>query len=283
MSATDVSNVVGFTCTDNGVPITPGNLAGIGTTAANGSLTVVAEGPHNLSCTATDGRGNSGAAPGASNTGTLKIDTVAPVIAITAPAQSASYLLKAAVASSYACTDPSPGSGVASCAGPAASGSNVDTSTVGAKTFTVTATDVAGNVASRTNNYAAIYAITLTPLKSPVQAGSAVPIAWVLMDALGSRINSLNTLLKMESVFSGPAPPAGCVASGNGTKETLFSLPSGATGGSTFRLVSDGYKFNWDTTTTTTQPVVTGKGCYTVLIYLNDGSAAKTTTAVQLK
>jgi hypothetical protein len=47
--------------------------------------------------------------------------------------------------------------------------------------------------------------------------------------------------------------------------------------------VSQGYQFNWDLTTATTVPVVTGKGCYTILLYLNDLSAARMTTAVQLK
>ena len=99
----------------------------------------------------------------------------------------------------------------------------------------------------------------------------------------GNSISSLSTLLKMESVFNGSVPPGGCVPSASGTRETLYNLPDGATGNSSFRLVSQGYQFNWDTTTTTTLPVITGKGCYTVLIYLNDQSAAKTTTSVQLK
>jgi hypothetical protein len=62
-------------------------------------------------------------------------------------------------------------------------------------------------------------------------------------------------------------------------------VPSGATGNSTFRFVAseNNYKFNWDTTTTTTAPILTGKGCYTVLIYLNDQAAPRLTTPVQLK
>jgi hypothetical protein len=83
----------------------------------------------------------------------------------------------------------------------------------------------------------------------------------------------------MESVFNGPVPQGGCVASPVGPRATLFSPATGATGGSDFRLVSGGYRFNWDTTTA----LGTGKGCYTVLITLNDGSAPKMTSAVQLR
>ena len=155
-------------------------------------------------------------------------------------------------------------------------------------TFTVTATDVAGNTTTVTNNYIVIYAITLPALKSPAQQGSAVPINWTLKDALGNTISNLSTLVKMESVYNGPAP-AGCSASTVGMKETLYSPATGATGGSSFRLVSGGYQFNWDTTTTTRDDPsipgvdVTCKGNYTVLIHLNDGSAARSTTTVQLK
>ena len=110
-----------------------------------------------------------------------------------------------------------------------------------------------------------------------------MPVSWKLKDALGNDVVSLNTLSKMESVFNGAPPQGGCVASASGTKETLFNLPIGATGNSSFRLVSGGYQFNWDTTTTMTQPVVTGKGCYTLLIYLADPTSPKLTTPVQLK
>jgi hypothetical protein len=82
------------------------------------------------------------------------------------------------------------------------------------------------------------FTVILSPLKTPAQQGSAVPIIWQLKDADGNLISSLSTLLKMESVFNGPAPASGCVASATGVRETLFSLPNGATGSSSFRFVS---------------------------------------------
>jgi hypothetical protein len=282
ISATDPSNVTTIACTDNGSTIAVGSLTGIGTSAAGGTASLTADGTHNLVCTATDGVGNSGAGPGSSNTGTVKIDTVAPTITITRAANNANIILKTVMTSSYTCTDPNPASGVASCIGTVANGSNIDTATVGAKPFTVTATDNAGNQSTATNNYLVIYNFVLSSVKNPANLGSAVPISWQLKDALGNTINSLSTLVKIESVFNGAAG-GGCSASATGTRETLYQLPSGATGGSDFRLVSGGYAFNWDSTTASSAPTITGKGCYTVLITLNDGSAARLTTPVQLK
>jgi hypothetical protein len=118
-----------------------------------------------------------------------------------------------------------------------------------------------------------------SPLKSPANLGSAVPISWTLQNGSGAYVTDLTTLVKLESVFNGSTPQTGgCVASLTGTSQTLYSLPNGATGNSSFRIVSPGYQFNWDTSTA----AGTGKGCYTVKITLNDGSA-RMTNAVQLK
>ena len=158
--------------------------------------------------------------------------------------------------------------------------------------FTYTANDADPQ---RSSNVAAVsivvrsttkYQVVLSPLKTPAQQGSAVPIAWSLKDAAGKPVTSLSTLLKMESVYNGPVPAGGCVASASGARETLFSQPEGATGASSFRLVSGGFQFNWDTTTTTTAPTLTAKGCYTVLLHLDDRrdfSSPRLTSPVQLK
>jgi hypothetical protein len=55
------------------------------------------------------------------------------------------------VNASYSCNDAT--SGLDTCAGPVPSGQPIDTSTPGARTFTVTATDMAGNQGSRTVDY----------------------------------------------------------------------------------------------------------------------------------
>jgi hypothetical protein len=206
----------------------------------------------------------------------VPLETVPPTITIITPVDGASYVLNSTVLANYSCAD---ASGIASCVGNVPSGQRINTATVGPKSFTVTATDNAGNQSSKTVNYLVVYAVTISPLKSPAQLGSAVPVQWQLKDALGVAVNSLSTLLKMESVFNGPAPAGGCSVSTTGTRTILFSPATGATGGSSFRLTTTGYQFNWDSTTAKG----TGKGCYTLLLTFNDGSAPKLTTAVQLK
>lgn len=87
--------------------------------------------------------------------GTLTIpvagaDTAGPAITITAPYDGAIYGYQQVVSAAYSCSDPS---GVASCSGTAAVGAAVDTSTQGAKSFTVDSSDTKGNTASKTVDY----------------------------------------------------------------------------------------------------------------------------------
>jgi hypothetical protein len=80
-----------------------------------------------------------------------KIDRKAPTINPTVPANGGVYLLNANIAASYSCSDG--GSGVATCAGPVTSGSNIDTTSLGAKSFTLLSTDSVGNTISQTIHY----------------------------------------------------------------------------------------------------------------------------------
>jgi hypothetical protein len=288
VTATDPSTVTAVSCTDTLSGISFVSQTGLGTTTVTESWKVTGEGAHNLACTATDAVGNSGASNAPANAGALKIDTALPVTTITSgPAQNAE-LTTSSTSFGFSATDPNPGSGVASIecrldGGPYAgctSPKNLTGLAIGAHTFEVRATDAAGNVgAAASRTFKVVYTFIAPPLKSPAKLGSAVPVSWQLKNPQGSLVVSLSTMLRMESVFNGSAvPPGGCVPSANGTKATLFNLPEGATGGSSFRLVSQGYQFNWDTTTAK----ATGKGCYTVLIYLDDQSNARMTSAVEL-
>jgi hypothetical protein len=83
-------------------------------------------------------------------------DTTAPTISIAAPAANAVYSLGASVAASYSCADEAGGSGLASCQGSVPSGRALETSTPGAHTFTVSAADSAGNVATQTVTYTVV-------------------------------------------------------------------------------------------------------------------------------
>src|SRR4029077_1646373 len=85
----------------------------------------------------------------------FKADAVKPSVNITKPAEGASYPLDKVVAAAYKCTDNQ--SGIASCVGTVANGANIDTSTIGSHTFTVTGTDKAGNQTVVTTHYTVTY------------------------------------------------------------------------------------------------------------------------------
>jgi CSLREA domain-containing protein len=91
----------------------------------------------------------------ASNGGTatirVPIDATAPDIQITVPEDGGSYDLNADVTADFACPDT--GSGAVFCDGTVDDGAPIDTSSPGAKSFTVTSEDAAGNPASRTVTY----------------------------------------------------------------------------------------------------------------------------------
>ena len=74
----------------------------------------------------------------------FKVDAVKPSVNITTPADGDSFPLDKVVTAKFKCTDNE--SGIDTCVGTVANGANLDTSTIGTHTFTVTGTDKAGNV-----------------------------------------------------------------------------------------------------------------------------------------
>jgi hypothetical protein len=80
------------------------------------------------------------------------LDMTAPTVIITKPASGASYLQNSVVYASYSCSDVH----LQSCVGTVAAGSRIPTATIGTKSFTVTATDRAGNVRSKTVSYTVV-------------------------------------------------------------------------------------------------------------------------------
>jgi hypothetical protein len=172
----------GCKVSDPGVGGRPGELTGVGGLA-------VAQ-PEAYRTGGGGGAGNNGGGSGASapvcdgelaggaggggggwsrvpNGGTIAVDTtgqplvkvqllreqVAPTIVIEAPGDGAASTRGEVVTVKYTCSDEANGSGIASCSGPIASGAPLPTDSTGRKTFTVTATDKAGNVASKTVGY----------------------------------------------------------------------------------------------------------------------------------
>jgi Tol biopolymer transport system component len=114
-------------------------------------------------------------------------DTTAPTIAITSPIDGAHYLLGTSLIADFACADEDGGSGLATCAGSVAGGAPLDTSTVGPRSFTVTASDNAGNDASLTHDYLIVYPfggfqapVDGSPTLNVAKAGTAIPVKFTL-------------------------------------------------------------------------------------------------------
>jgi subtilisin family serine protease len=117
--------------------------------------------------------------------GANKVDKKAPDITISTPQNNASYLLGQDVAADYSCIDG--GSDVASCSGPVASGDNLDTASIGPKTFTVEAIDKVGNATSTSYTYTVVYdfggflqPVDNLPTLNVINAGRAVPVKFGL-------------------------------------------------------------------------------------------------------
>ena len=85
----------------------------------------------------------------------FKVDAVKPSVTITAPADGAQIRLDKVMTAMFKCVDRE--SGLDTCVGTVPNGSNLDTSTVGDHTFTVTATDLAGNTTTQTVHYQVVY------------------------------------------------------------------------------------------------------------------------------
>jgi hypothetical protein len=115
---------------------------------ASASFTLSSEGVHTIHYHAVDNAGNAEA----DQSKTVRIDKTAPTITILSPVDGSTYMLGAAVNASYSCS-PGSGSPLSSCAGPVISGAPISTTPASVKTFTVNASDAAGNTASLTYTY----------------------------------------------------------------------------------------------------------------------------------
>ena len=190
---------------------------------------------------------------------TLPADTTPPVITISSPTNNATYLLNQVVTASYSCDDGS-GSGVASCSGPVANGAAIDTATVGSQTFTVTASDNAGNPASASRNYTVVYGFPgfSQPVDNTVpnraKAGQTIPLKWRLTDATGTPVTTLTAVQVTVASLS--------CAFGS-TPDAVEEYASGSSG---LQNLGDGYyQFNWKT------PKSYAGSCETLQLNLGEG------------
>jgi large repetitive protein len=213
------------------------------------------EGVQTYTVTATDTAGNVGSA-----SVTYTVDNTPPVVAITAPADGAVYLLNQNVSANWSATDAL--SGIASSSGTVPSGSPIPTGTAGANTFTVTATDKAGNTTTKTVNYYVRYNFIgfLPPVDNPPvfnvgKAGRTFPIKWQLKDANGNFISDLGVVLSLQYRKT---------ADDSSAPQDQIPDTSGASG-LRYDSTSNQFIFNWQTAKSFI-------GSYEFILKLNDGS-----------
>jgi hypothetical protein len=255
--------VVAITAPANGAYYTTANVPAkdFAVTELNPYTTVqsgysTAEGVQTYTVTATDGAGNVGSA-----SVTYTVDNVAPVVTITAPVAGAYYRQTQVVLADWTATDAL--SGIASLSGTVPSGSPIPTGTVGANTFTVTATDKAGNTTTKTvtyNVWSYNFIGFLPPVDNPSvvnvgKAGRTFPIKWQLKDYQGNFISDLS-LVKLTYRQ---------IATDTSSPQDTIPDTSGASG-LRYDSTSNQYIFNWQTSSTFTNK------SYEFILTLNDGT-----------
>jgi len=182
-------------------------------------------------------------------------DMTPPVINITTPQDGDIYLLDQIVTAEWSADDGN-GTGVAS----ESETVPIDTSTVGEKTFEVTAEDYAKNTATETVNYV-VYGFSgiLPPIKPDgtrvFKLGSTIPVKFQLWDADGNPITDAMAEISLQKMEG--SSPIGDPEEGDST--------SAATTGNLFRYddTDDQYIFNLATKNLST-------GTWEITITVND-------------
>lgn len=183
------------------------------------------------------------------------VDRTPPTIEIRAPAADATYTLGQPAVVDFGCDDRG-GSGISTCKGQAPWGSALDTATLGTKTFTVNATDRAGNAARETHTYTVIYDFTgfaspsaAFPTATAMKAGEAVPLKFSLRGDQGT------------DIFAAGSPGwAPCGA---------LDGPSRADGALSYNASGDRYTYMWSTSKSW------AGGCRDLIMVLRDGTTHK--------
>jgi hypothetical protein len=139
-------------------------------------------------------------------------DRTPPAITLDTPADGAAYTLGQDVRASYSCDDGPNGSGMNGCKGDLPSFTPLDTSTLGARTFSVTAYDRAGNVAHVSHSYSVVYDFSgfgspaaPYPTAASAKAGSGIPLKFSLAGDQGLDVVSGATWTPCGGGDSSPA------------------------------------------------------------------------------
>jgi CSLREA domain-containing protein len=167
-----------------------------------------------------------------------------PTISISSPT-SGTYLLNQAVPSAYNCSESVAGDLIMVCAGPVASGLDIDTASVGPKTFTVNATDSHNNSSSQGVNYTVAYNICPQYDQGhSVKSGATIPIKLDLCDINGADQSASGIVVHATGVAMVSTNASELLQdAGNANPDDDFRFDStlGTTGGYIFNLSTSGY------------------------------------------
>ena len=134
-------------------------------------------------------------------------DEIPPEITINSPTDDGVYFLYQSLAADWSATDAF--SGLKSTTGTVPTGETIDTSSVGVKTFSVTATDNADNSITKTVFYTIAYDFLgiLPPVKidgsSAFKSGRTIPVKFRIADADGNVVSDASATLTFQSINDG--------------------------------------------------------------------------------
>ncbi|HEY6762668.1 MAG TPA: hypothetical protein VI318_24415 [Baekduia sp.] len=148
-----------YGCTDPGGTDTIASCDG--TVPAGAAIDTSTPGAHSFTVDTADTSGNA-----ATKTVSYWVDDTVPTIAFGALPGGATYTIGERATITYSCDDAAGAQDIATCAGPIPSGGLLDTSTAGAFTFSVTATDRVGNTATARVSYS-VWPPNLKPKPTP--------------------------------------------------------------------------------------------------------------------
>jgi hypothetical protein len=216
-----------FACSD---------VSGVSSCTAAGPVTTATAGAKTFTVNAMDMAGN----PSTKTVNyVVDADTTGPVITVNAPLEGQHYAFGAGVTPSVSCSDA--GSGVATCNAPGL----VDTSTAGPHTYTVTATDGAGNPSSKIVHYV-------------VDPDTTPPVITITSPTEGQHVALNSTLTASYSCQDGPG------GSGASSCTTSTAIDTSTAGQHTFTVSTADVAGNTDSKSVhyvvdpdTTAPVIT--------------------------
>jgi hypothetical protein len=161
----------------------------------------------------------------------IQIDRTIPTIAINTPAVGATFTAGTAVPAAFECTDAT--SGVSTCTGTVAAGAPIDTATVGPKSFTVDASDAAGNTASATVQYSVVAAPvpTITVALTNADGTTYVPGTWTKQNVTvtftcASTVGIASCEPNRTISAEGSTPSSIGTATGNNNQQATVSVPA---------------------------------------------------------